>query len=301
LVVALSAAACGDDPQPVAPTPAPSFVRLDIDGPTLHHLESPGETVQLHAVASFSDGTRPDVTGEANWSVVDPGVLSVARGLVTGRADGGTIVTATYRGWSSVTNVQVGRVGLFARFPVTGVVREAESGQPVVGATVRVGSGEGERTAAVTDGNGFFSLGDVGGFYVFVVERFGYESAPVTLQNVREPTHLDVRLPPNPGAAIERTASGRFDPPAPGFDESRTTIRLNTRAGGIFDAILQSPACSGAPSLRVHAESGGVGFSGDWGDCRGARLRFVVPAAEVSLTLVGIRATEWVLTYREPR
>jgi hypothetical protein len=143
--------------------------------------------------------------------------------------------------------------------------------------------------------------GDRRGQVIFGVSRFGYENTGVQLANVREPTRLEIRLTPNPGAFIERTVSGRFDPPPPSVDESRTTVRVNTRPGGTFDAVLQAPSCTGTARLRILAESGGVAFAGPWGDCRGARLRFVVPAPDVTLTLVGMGATDWHLIFREPR
>ena len=104
-------AGCGNDAPPTTPTPTPApaaFVRVDIEGPTMHYLGPVGETLQLRAIATMSDGSRPDVTNEAAWSVTDPRVLTVsARGLVTALAEGGTIVTAGYRERAGVTNVLV--------------------------------------------------------------------------------------------------------------------------------------------------------------------------------------------------
>lgn len=301
LPLALTAVACGDDPQPVAPTPAPAaFVRMDIEGPTQHAIDQPGGTVQLRAVASFSDGTRPDVTSEAAWSVVDPRVLTVSRGLVTGVANGGTIVTATYRGWSSVTNVSVGPNGGRPTFSLTGVVRDAESGSPLAGAQFRQEYSHGTAVLAISDDNGFVNLGEwSGGQFVAVVKRFGYEGTAVSLPSVRETTVLDVRLRPN-GPFIERTVTGTFAPPAPSFEESRSTLRINTRAGGVFDAILRPSVCAPNVTVRLWASSGGATFDSESEPC-GARIRFVVPAAAVELTLVGIEARGWELTYREPR
>jgi hypothetical protein len=300
LALALTAAACGDDPQPIAPTPAPAaFVRMDIDAPNQRAIDEPGGTVQLRALASFSDGTRPDVTNEAAWSVVDPRVLTVSRGLVTGLAIGGTIVTATYRGWSSVANVSVGPLG-GPLVPVTGIVLDAGRGTPVAFADITEGGFEGDRIVTRTDGNGFFTLGERRGQVMFGVSKFGYENAGVHLPNVRQPTRLELRLTPNPGDYIERTIAGRFDPPAAADGESRHSIGVNTRAGGLFDAIVASASCAGTPRLRLLAESGGVQFAGGWGGCS-ARVRFVVPSSNVRITIVSAGVAGWQLTYREPR
>jgi hypothetical protein len=299
-VCACVAGACNEDAPPTAPTPEATLVRMDIDGPTQRNIDQPGGTVQLRAIAQLSDGTRPDVTAEATWTVVNPGVLTVSRGLATGVAVGGTIVTATYRGWSSVTNVSVGPIG-GPLVQVSGVVVDAERGAPLADADLTGGGFEDEvLVLARTDGNGFFNLGDRRGSLSFGVSKFGYEPASVNLTNLREPARLDIRLTPNPGAYIERTASGRFETPPSSTDQSRATLRLNTRAGGVFDAIVQTPSCAGSPGFRLTAASGGARFASGLGVCR-TRLRFVVPASEITLTIAATGAPEWQLTYREPR
>ena len=300
LVLAVSA--CGSDSPPTAPTPTPAtFVRVDIEGPAQRALGGPGETVQLRAIATFSDGTRPDVTNDAAWSVTDSRVLTVSsRGLVTGVAVGGTIVTASYRERAGVTNVTVGPTG-GPFVGVTGVVLDANSGTPVADAEVTESGFEDElHVLAQTDGNGFFNLGDRRGQVIFGVARFGYESTSVRLADVREATRVEVRLTPNPGPYVERTASGRFPPLTQPNEPSTATLRVTTRAGGLFDAMVRASSCAGGPALRILAASGGTEVAGRWGSCT-ARLRFVVPAPEVELTLVGINATGWELTYREPR
>ena len=287
--------ACGDDAPPTAPTPAPaSFVRLDIDGPGEHYVGGPGEAVQLRAIASFSDGTRPDVTNEATWAVVDSRVVTVSRGVVTGLTDGGTIVTASYRGWSSVANVRVGPFG-GRPVPMTGVVLDAEQGTPVVDAVVV----ENGTLLARTDGNGFFNLGEHAGQFSFSVGRFGYESKLVNVGTVREATRLDVRLEPNPGPYIERRMAGEFTSVDGGTAD--VTLRIVTRAGGVFDAILRSSSCATGGSLAIFAQSGEGFVQSSEDSCEGARVRFVVPAPDVRLTLRGHNARDWELTFREPR
>jgi len=197
--VVLAVSACGTEAPPTAPTPTPAtFVRVDIEGPPQRNLDLPGATLQLRAVATFDDGTHPDVTNEATWSVTNPSVLEVSsRGLVRAVGEGGGFVTATYRERNGTTNVSVGPAG-GRPFPVTGVVVDADQGSPVVAAEIW-GAGSEDAMLARTDGNGFFTLGNFAGQVIFRVRRFGYADTVVTA-NVRSATHLDVRLPPNPGA-----------------------------------------------------------------------------------------------------
>ncbi len=299
LVLAVSA--CGDDSPPTTPTATPTpaaVVRVDIDGPIQQEIGTLGGTLQLRALATLADGTRPDVTNDATWTVVDSRVLTVSRGLVTAVADGGTIVTATYRGWSNVTNVRVGPAG-GRPVRITGIVLDAERGTPVVDAQIRERGYERDVVIARTDGNGFFSLGDRQGHFTVWATQFGYEDAPVTLGAVSEPTRVDVRLKPNPGDYIERQWTGAVTR-IEGGDSADTTLRVVTRAGGVFDAIVHAPGCSPAGSLALFAESGGSYIKGS-GSCEGARVRFVAPAPEILLTIRAYAPLRWELTYREPR
>jgi hypothetical protein len=98
IVLAVMVSGCGGDPAPSVPTPQPTLARVEIESSTFFFITGPGETLQLRAVAVFSDGSRPDVTNEAAWAVTDPAVLSVnPRGLVTALTSGRSLVTATYR------------------------------------------------------------------------------------------------------------------------------------------------------------------------------------------------------------
>jgi len=68
-------AACGNDAPPTTPTPAPAaFVRVDIEGPTMHYLGPVGETLQLRAIATMSDGT---VSNPMTVTVTAPAAVSV--------------------------------------------------------------------------------------------------------------------------------------------------------------------------------------------------------------------------------
>ena len=296
LVLAVSA--CGHDQPPTAPTPTPAtFVRVDIEGSPLRSLELPGATLQLRAIATFDDGSHPDVTNEATWSVTNPSVLAVSsRGLVTAVGEGGAFVTATYRERNGTTNVTVGPAG-GRTFAVTGVVLDAEQGTPVVAAEIW-GAGSEPPLLARTDGNGFFTLRDLAGPIIFRATRFGYADAVVTA-SVRSATHLDVRLPPTPWPYIERRREGGFDSVSPS-GEARTTLRITTRAGGIVDAIARALPCQ-SNETQLSIESGDTYAFGRAGACEWARVRVVVPTSDVQLTIRGFNATRWELIFREPR
>jgi hypothetical protein len=66
-----------------------------------------GRTFQMTATARFSNGGQ-DVTSAASWESSNPSVGPISSGgLLTGRATGTTVVTATYQGKSSSLPVLV--------------------------------------------------------------------------------------------------------------------------------------------------------------------------------------------------
>jgi hypothetical protein len=310
LLVALSTAACGDDPQPVAPTPAPpTLTAVEIEGPAERALGAAGQTLQLRALATLSDGARSDVTNEAAWSVVDARVLSVSsRGLVTGRANGTTSVTATYRDRAGTTRLRVAEE-LGPRFEVTGIVRDAVRGTPIVGAYILPASVNDEPfNPAVTplptvrtDGNGFFTLGTLAGRGRIFVSQFGFEEQTVAVPMLTMPTSLDVRLQPDTAPYIERTLTGRFGA-VNEFGRPTTTVRISTRGTGVFDAVLRTGPCPPGEGPLIIAQNGGFGNVSTIAECDYARERFVLRGSEVLLELWGhSTAGTWELTYREPR
>ena len=86
------------------------------------------------------------------------------------------------------------------------------------------------------------------------------------LSDVTAPTTVDVRLTPNPGAYIERTVEGRIGEPR---RWSRTTLNMSTRAGGIFDAMVEARVCDYNTSMHLTASSGGQTFVGRGYSCIG--------------------------------
>jgi len=73
---------------------------------------SVGQTQQLFATATFSDGTTQDITTTAHWSSSTVGVASINNGvsgggLATAKAAGTTTITATFQGVSGTTILTV--------------------------------------------------------------------------------------------------------------------------------------------------------------------------------------------------
>lgn len=75
-------------------------VRTAVDG--AEPLAYVNQTVSLQAVATYTDTTTQDVTGDAVWTTDDPTVATVDAGLVTGTGLGRTNVTATLGASSSL-------------------------------------------------------------------------------------------------------------------------------------------------------------------------------------------------------
>jgi N-acetylneuraminic acid mutarotase len=66
-----------------------------------------GVARQLSATATYTDGSRADVTASASWASALPSVAMVTAGLVSGQAAGRTTVTATAGGFSDSSPVEV--------------------------------------------------------------------------------------------------------------------------------------------------------------------------------------------------
>jgi|SRR5947209_19096571 len=91
VAVFILGSACGSST--VAPTPTVSVVSLSIDGNA--SLSVRGETSQLTARATLSDGHVEDRTSTVQWSSSDATIAIVSRtGLLTAMGDGKTVVTA---------------------------------------------------------------------------------------------------------------------------------------------------------------------------------------------------------------
>ncbi len=76
---------------------------------------SMGTTRQLHATATFSDGTIQDVTTSATWTSTPPTLATVnPQGSVSGVGKGSAQVSAAYQGFTATTAVNVGPPALLS-------------------------------------------------------------------------------------------------------------------------------------------------------------------------------------------
>ena len=99
---------CGKSPAgPTSPT-APSSATVSsvaVNGST--DFTSIGQTVQLTATATFSDGATQNVSATATWQALSVGATVSSGGLVTAVTSGIVTITATYQGKSGMAQVQI--------------------------------------------------------------------------------------------------------------------------------------------------------------------------------------------------
>jgi hypothetical protein len=92
---------------PTSPT-APSSATVSsvaVNGST--DFTSIGQTVQLTATATFSDGATQNVSATATWQALSVGATVTSGGLVTAVTSGIVTITATYQGKSGMAQVQI--------------------------------------------------------------------------------------------------------------------------------------------------------------------------------------------------
>ena len=153
LWLALLAAGIGCENGPTSPSTTLPVQSIAVTG-TLS-LRQPGDTGQLTAIATFTDGTTKDVTAEASWSV-SPGLASVSAGLVTVLRYGSGTVAASSGGAHAYVPVRIAPDGAFL---IQGKV--TDQGAPVAGAKVEATCAAG-CYAAFTDEGGWFWLPGAG-------------------------------------------------------------------------------------------------------------------------------------------
>ncbi len=180
---------------PTTPTtPAPTLTSVAVTG--LSGAVTPGQTAQLAASASYSDGTTQTVTQQATWESGNPSVATVTpAGLVSFVALGDADVRATYRSVVGTTRVSVSAAPV-RRFPLAGTLTDLDNDRGVEGVRVEVTDGADAGRTATTDVTGAFALANLaeGTFSVRITHPY-YEVTvrPVTLAQV---TRLDVALKP---------------------------------------------------------------------------------------------------------
>jgi hypothetical protein len=179
---------------PTTPEPVVTLTAIAVTG--FSGAATPGQTAQLAANATYSDGTTQTITQVATWESANQAVATVSpSGLVTFVSLGEADIRATYRSVVGsarvVVNAAPGR-----RFALTGTLTDADNNRGVEGVRVEVTDGADAGRAATTDASGAFSLGDLaeGTFSVRITHPY-YEVVvrPVTLSQA---TRLDLALRP---------------------------------------------------------------------------------------------------------
>jgi hypothetical protein len=192
-VALLAAASCGDK-NPVRPglPEGVSPVSMAITGNT--SLSGPGDTSQLTAILTLSDGTTRDVTGQATWHPQGPygPVISVSAGLLRALSYGRAPFTATY----GVTGSGVANVLPPGTFLLKGVV--AEGGFALDKVAVEVTLATGARYQTATDVAGRYAL-PAAGLVTVRAEKPGYPALvrQLTIEHDEE-LNLDLRAQSDP-------------------------------------------------------------------------------------------------------
>jgi hypothetical protein len=179
VVIMSACAGCGGSSnsanQVVGPTPVPSAQRppsLTVDG--RKSLSAIGETSQLRAVVTQSDGTSRDVTGEVRWNSRDPLVATVSSsGLATALGFGAARIDAGYNTLNSSFQIEVTPAGTFA---VVGEVREPGQGSVPGVRVLEPVSGR----STVTDQTGSYMLAVLAGTRLRF-DKDGYEPGELNI------------------------------------------------------------------------------------------------------------------------
>jgi hypothetical protein len=152
--------------QPSPPLPV-TVVRIELVAPA---EIAPGETVQLTATATKSDGSVENVSSQTQWTPLDSEVLQLsATGLATGKSHGGELVTARFGGRAASRFISVLPKGTFR---IGGTIKDSGFGLANVMVTVISGVGEGLTTLSGFDGS--YRLYGVGGSVLIQAKKDGY-------------------------------------------------------------------------------------------------------------------------------
>jgi Big-like domain-containing protein len=180
-VLAAGAIGCDKPVTPVAPTvPGPPPVASDprltgFDVTGNRPLSAIGETVQLAAMARYSDSTTKDISSETQWSSQFAEIATVSPGgLVTATGLGASIITAVFTSGAVIRRTVVTVVSPPGTFFVAGRVREPGSGSITDVKVVEATSGRSMMTG--TDGE--YSIGGLTSARL-AFEKPGYEPSVI--------------------------------------------------------------------------------------------------------------------------
>lgn len=155
---------------------------------------SVGETAQLRAQATWSDGRTEDVTSRARWHSRTLACIVTPAAVVTALETGSCSVGATFDAASATADVTI---GASRTFTISGVVREQYGFRepPIPGATVTIAAGSQSGRTVTTDESGRYTLAGVPRERVVLrVEATDFESRSKDV--TPDAPLLDIFLPP---------------------------------------------------------------------------------------------------------
>jgi len=145
----------GGGTAPTPPPPTPTVTAVTVSG-----AGSPGvgDTVQLTATATFSDGTTQTVTAQATWESSNQAIVTITSGgLASFLAQGDADIKATFKAVAGTSHVTVS-TKVAARFTLTGTVTDATNGNALPNVNARVIDGPDTGRGGVTDATGRFTI-----------------------------------------------------------------------------------------------------------------------------------------------
>lgn len=188
--VALSWACSGKPTTAPTATPAtqsPTVTAVTVTG----NAPLVGQTTQLTATATLSNGTTQDVTAQATWQSSNASIVSVASGgLATGAAAGEADVRAVYSGATGSLHLKLQP----RTFAVSGVIVDSDSGRAIDGEVEVV---EGANAGMVTraDSGGHYALSGLApGSFALRARATGYDSTDTRVTVVDADAHADIAL-----------------------------------------------------------------------------------------------------------
>lgn len=242
-----------------------------------------GSAQAFTATATLSTGGSTLVTSAATWQSSDAAVVTVTtNGAVAAVSAGTAVVSATYRG---VTGSQTITVAPVVQATLFGIVsRAGSSPRPVVGATVTISDGQNAGRTTTTDGNGYYSLGQLlVGTFSLRVTKSGYETVSRSV-SLSSDTRLDLSAALEISAPTTPTPAPAPNQPTP--SPGPTFLRFSGDAGDFI---------SGGRSYSYVLSSGTWTATADYGDTRQTN--------RVSVRLTNFSASpyiSWTLEFKAP-
>jgi hypothetical protein len=249
---------CGSKP-PTAPSTPATVTSLAISAPPAS-LRA-GDTHQLTATATFSNGQTATTGFTVTWSTSDANVATVSgNGLVTAKADGRATISAAVNTISASADflIRGGRT-------LTGIVTETAptTSVMVAGARVTVTDGLYAGISATTDASGAFTLEEVNGVVNLRISAPHFDDALVTADTAATGP-LTVRLLPAARTVTDVAESGH------GFKSVPTvTMTFDMHRSGRVDLSLYASLSPGGDAGGfcgdIHDEAGTLVWSGRGG------------------------------------